>query len=174
MSNVEGERRLKAAGLMHAKRMIETILEGWDLLTWNELLADDVALSVRLGTVDLNRTGDLHGLCADLQVTGRDEVKRVLRGIYSDLRKGLLVTTEVISGYDAVLVGNLSVQKPDVRIESVPMGIYMAFNSKGKIRKMTLADVDLQPLTDAIRNAAEVGAATSQWEDSDVHSSKYE
>jgi hypothetical protein len=94
-------------------------------------------------------------------VTGRDEVKRVLRGFYSDLRKGLFVTTEVISGYDAVLLGNLSVQKPDVHIESVPIGIYIAFNSKGKIRKMTIADVDLQPLTDAVRNAAEVGAATS-------------
>ena len=161
MSTAEVERRLNAASLTHAKRMTETILEGWDLLTWNELLADDVDLSVRLGTVGVNRTGDLRGSHADLQVTGRDEVKRVLQGIYSDLRKGLIVTTEVISGYDAVLLGNLSVQKPDVHIEPVPVGIYMAFNSKGKIRKMTIADVDLQPLTDAIRNAAEVGAATS-------------
>jgi hypothetical protein len=38
MSTAEGERRLNAARLTHAKRMIETILEGWDLLTWNELL----------------------------------------------------------------------------------------------------------------------------------------
>ena len=161
MSTAGAERRLNAVSLTHAKRMIETILEGWDLLTWNELLADDVVLSVRLGTLDVNRTDPLYGLRADLQVTGRDEVKRVLQGIYSNLRKGLFVTTEVISGYDAVLLGDLSVQKPGVHIESMPVGIYMAFNSKGKIRKMTIADVDLQPLTDAIRNAAEVGAATS-------------
>ena len=161
MSTAEVERRLNAASLTHAKRMIETILEGWDLLTWNELLADDVVLSVRLGTVGMNRTGDLHGLRADLQVTGQQEAKRVLKSTYGEFRKGLFVTTEVISGYDAVLLGNLSVQKPDVHIESVPVGIYMAFNSKGKIRKMTIADVDLQPLTDAIRNAAEGGAATS-------------
>lgn len=161
MSTAEDERRLNAASLTHAKRTIETILEGWDLLTWNELLADDVVLSVRLGTLDINRTGDLHGLRADLQVTGQQEAKRVLKSIYGDLRKGLFVTTEIVSGYDAILLGNLSVQKPDVHIESVPVGIYMAFNLKGKIRKMTIADVNLQPMIDAIRNAAEVGAATS-------------
>ena len=161
MSTAEVERRLNATSLTHAKRMIETILEGWDLLTWNELLADDVVLSVRLGTAGMNRTGDLYGLRADLQVTGQQEAKRVLKGTYGEFRKGLFVTTEVVSGYDAVLLGNLSVQKPDVQIESVPVGIYMAFNSKGKIRKMTIADVDLQPLIDAIRNAAEGGAASS-------------
>jgi hypothetical protein len=161
MSTAEVERRLNAASLTHAKRMIETILEGWDLLTWNELLADDIVLSVRLGTVGMNPSSDLHGLHADLRVTGQQEAKRVLKSTYDEFRKGLFVTTEVISGYDAVLLGNLSVQKPGLHIESVHVGIYMAFNSKGKIRKMTIADVDLQPLTDAIRNAAEGGVATS-------------
>jgi len=161
MSTAEVEGRLNAAGLTHAKRMIETILEGWDLLTWNELLADDVVLSVRLGTAGMSRTGESPGLRADLQVTGRQEAKRLLKSTYDEFRKRLFVTTEVISGYDAILLGNLSVQKPNVQIESVPVGIYMAFNSKGKIRKMTIADVNLQPLTDAIRNAAEGGAASS-------------
>jgi len=161
MSSVDVERRLNAVSLTHAKRMVETILEGWDLLTWNELLADDVVLSVRFGTADVNQLGDRQGLHADLQVTGPHEAKRVLKGIYGVLRKGLFVTTEMISGYDAILLGNLSVQKPDVDIKSVPVAIYMAFNSKGKVRKMTIADIDLQPLTEAIRKAAEGGAATS-------------
>jgi len=73
MSTAEVERRLNATSLTHAKRMIETILEGWDLLTWNELLADDVVLSVRLGTAGMSQTGELPGLRANLQVTGRDQ-----------------------------------------------------------------------------------------------------
>jgi hypothetical protein len=161
MSSVNVERRSNAVSLTHAKRMVETILEGWDLLTWNELLADDVILSVRLGTADVNRVGDLHDLRADIQVTGQHEAERVLKSIYGGLRKGLFVTTEMISGYDAILLGNLSEQKPDVDIESVPVAIYMAFNSKGKIRKMTITDVDLQPLTAAIRDAVEGRVATS-------------
>jgi hypothetical protein len=161
MPSVDIERRLNAVSLTHAKRMVETILEGWDLLTWNELLADDIVLSVRLGMADSNRTGDLRGFAGDFQVTGQQAAKRVLKGIYGDLRKGLFVTTELISGYDAILLGNLSVQKPDVDIESLPVVIYMAFNSEGKIRKMTIAVVDLQALTDAIRKAAEGGAVTN-------------
>jgi len=161
MSTADVERWLSAARLTHAKRVIETILEGRDLLTWNELLADDVVLSVRLGTAGMNRTGGLHDLRADLQVTGQQEAKRVLKSTYDEFRKGLFVTTGVISGYDVVLLGTLSVQKPDVQIESVRVGIYMAFNSEGKIRKMAIADVDLRPLTDVIRNAAEGVAASS-------------
>jgi hypothetical protein len=37
-----------AEGLAHAKRVVETTLEGWDLLTWNELLADDVSIDFQL------------------------------------------------------------------------------------------------------------------------------
>jgi hypothetical protein len=150
-TDVEG--RLNAANLTHAKRMVETTLEGWDLLSWNELLADDVILSVKVG--------EFSGLRADLQVTGQGEAKRVLKNIYGDLRKGLFVTTELISGSDAILLGNWSVRKPDIDVESVPVVIYMAFNAKGRIRKMTIASVDLHPLIDAMRNAAEGGGVTS-------------
>ncbi len=35
--------------------------------------------------------------------------------------------------------------------------IYMAFNSDGAIRVMTIAAIDLQPLIDGIRSAAQTG-----------------
>ncbi len=161
MSTMDVERELKAKGLAHAKRMIETILEGWDLLTWNELLADDVVLSLKLGTLDISRIGDLRGVGGNLEVTGQKQAKDVLRSIYGDLRKDLSVTTEVVSGYDAILLGNLTVHKTDEDVVSLPVGIYMAFNSQAKIRRLTIAVVDLQALTDAIRNAARSGSSNS-------------
>ena len=40
MSTNDVERQLKAEDLARSKEMIDSILAGWDLLTWNELLAD--------------------------------------------------------------------------------------------------------------------------------------
>lgn len=164
MSTMDVARQLRAEGVAHAKRMVETTLEGWDLLTWNELLADDVVLSLRFGTLDISRIGDLRGVGGNLEVTGKEQAKDVLRRIYGDLRKDLSVTTEVVSGYDVILLGALALQKTHEDVESLPLGIYMAFNSQAKIRKMTIATVDLQALTDAIRNAAQIGAVSNSCE----------
>ncbi len=164
MSTMDVARQLRAGGLAHAKRMVETTLEGWDVFTWNELLADDVVLSLRLGTLDISRIGDLRGVGGNLEVTGQKQAKEVLRSIYSDLRKDLSVITEVVSGYDVILLGTLVLQKPNEDIESLPVGIYMSFNSQAKIQKMTIATVDLQELTDAIRNAAQTGAVSNSCE----------
>ena len=164
MSTMDVARQLRAEGLAHAKRMVETTLEGWDLFTWNELLADDVVLSLRLGTLDISRIGDLRGVGGNLEVTGQKQAKEVLRSIYSDLRKDLSVITEVVSGYDVILLGTLVLQKTNEDIESLPVGIYMSFNSQAKIQKMTIATVDLQELTDAIRNAAQTGAVSNSCE----------
>ena len=48
MSTINVERQPKAEDLARRKRMTEAVLEGWDQLTWNELLADDIVLSLRL------------------------------------------------------------------------------------------------------------------------------
>jgi hypothetical protein len=161
MSVMDVGRQLKAEGLAHAKRMVETTLEGWDLLSWNELLADDVVLSLKLGTLDINRIGDLRGASGDLEVTGKSQAREVLKSIYGDLRRDLSITTEVVSGYDVILLGNLAVHKTNEDIDSLPVGIYMIFNSQAKIRKLTIAIVDLQALTDAIRTAAQAGVVSN-------------
>lgn len=160
MSIINVERQLKAEGLAHAKRMVETTLEGWDLLTWNELLADDVTLALKPGTLDISRFGDLRGAGGNLEVTGKAQAREVLRSIYGDFRKDLAVTTEVVSGYDVILLGNLAVHKTEDDVELFPVGIYMLFDLQSKIQKLTIAVVDLQALTGAIRGAAQAGAVS--------------
>ena len=157
MSIMDVGRQLKAEGLAHAKRMVETTLEGWDLLSWNELLADDVVLSLKLEALDINRIGDLRGASGDIEVTGKSQAREVMKSIYGDLRKDLSITTEVVSGYDVILLGNLAVHKTNEDTDSLPVGIYMVFNSQAKIQTLTIAAVDLQRLTDAIRAAAQAG-----------------
>jgi len=159
MVRTDLDRHLEAEELARGKRMIETTLEGWDLLTWNELLADDVVLSLKLGALDVSRIGDIRAVGGNLEVFGKEQAKEVLQKIYADLRNGLSVTTEVVSGYDAILLGNLAVATRDSGIESLPIGIFMAFDSRGRIHEMRIATVDLHALTEAIRTAARAGFA---------------
>jgi hypothetical protein len=157
ITNTDPERA--AEELAHAKRVVETTLEGWDLLTWNELLADDVRLSLSFGGMDVSQLGDLRAVGGNLDVSGKKQAKEVLQSIYGDLRTGLSVTTEVVSGYDAILLGNLAVQTSRDGFESVPMGVFMTFDPRGRVREMTIAAIDVPALTDAIRNAARAGLA---------------
>jgi hypothetical protein len=159
MSTADVDRQRAAEELAHVKRVIETTLEGWDLLSWNELLADDVRLSLRLGTLDVSRLGDLQAASGNLEVFGKAQAKEVLQSIYGDLRQRLSITTEVVSGYDAIVFGNLALTTNDGEIESLPMGVFMAFDARGRIREMTIAAVDLQAPTDALRSAARAGLA---------------
>jgi hypothetical protein len=129
-------------------------------MTWNEVLADDIVLSLKLGAVGFDRVGDLGGVGGNLQVSGREDAKRVLKSIYRDLKNRTSVTTEVVSGYDVALLGNLVVPttKENEDDRSLPIALYMAFNPDGKIQKLTIAAGDLHPLSEAIRSAAENGA----------------
>jgi hypothetical protein len=95
-----------------------------------------------------------------LQVSGREDAKRVLKSIYRDLKNRTSVTTEVVSGYDVVLLGNLVVQR---RKRMPPDRAVQAFNPEGEIQKLTIAAVDLHPLTEAISSAAQAGALKPSW-----------
>ena len=155
MSTTDIVRQIEAENLARAKELTQSILENWDFATWNELLADDVVLNLRIASAGIDRIGDLNAAGGNLQVAGREDAKRVLKSIYGDIKRGLCVTTEILSGYDVVLLGNMALGVP---AKSWPIVIYMKFNDDGAIRVMTIAAADLQPLTDAIRKAAQTGA----------------
>ena len=157
MSTTDIERQLEAKDLAQSKEMIESILTGWDLLTWNELLADDIVLSLKLGTLEISRISGLRGCSDDYLIIGQKQAERVLKGLHGDLRRDLSVTTEVISGSHVILLGKLAVRKVGHDVEYLPVVIYIALNSERKIQSMTVALVDLRTLADAIRNIPEWG-----------------
>jgi len=150
-------RQMEAEGLARARETVQMVLRDWDWMTWNQRLADDVVLSLRLGTPAINWLGGPRGVTGHLQVTGREEAKRVLKSIYRDLRNGLSVTTEIIRGHDVMLLGTLAprsiMENPNA--PSVPIVLYLAFNDDGRVKKLTITAVDLHPLANAIREAIE-------------------
>ena len=87
-------------------------------------------LSLKLGAID-----ELGGVSGNLQVSGREEAKRVLKSIYRDLKSRTSVTTQVVSGYDVALLGNLVIPttKENEDDRSLPIALYMAFNPEGEI-----------------------------------------
>jgi hypothetical protein len=147
--------RMESDDLARAKSMVQTILQDWDLMSWNALLAPNVVLSLKLGAVD-----DLGGVSGNLRVSGREDAKRVLQSIYRDLKSRTSVTTQLVSGYDVALLGNLVIPttKENEDDGSLPIALYIAFNPEGEVEKLTIAAVDLQPLTAAVRIAAQAGA----------------
>jgi len=160
-------REMEAENLARVRETVQMVLRDWEWMTWDQLLADDVALSLRLDASAVNEAGGLGGVAGDLQVRGREEAKRVLSSIYGDLRSGLSVTSEMVSGYAAALLGNLAVSstRENTAASSLPIVLYMAFNDEGEIEQLTVAALDLHPLVDAILAAAK-GAPPAQTEPS--------
>ena len=153
MSTEQIDWQPESEDLALAKEMVKNILRDWDWISWNELLAFDVVLSLRIGPVagDDVQTGD-----GVLRVAGREDAERLLRRVYPNIKSGLCVTTEILSGYDAVLLGNITPPstKEGESEKALPIAIYMDFNSESEIRVMTIAAIDLRPIADQIRRAA--------------------
>jgi len=154
MAAIDFARQLEAEDLARAKDLTQSILDNWDFITWNELLADDIVLSLRLESIGVECVGDLSIAGGNLRVVGREDAKRVLKSIYADVKRDLRVTTEFLSGYHVALLGSMALGGFG---KSWPIVIYMGFNDDGKISLMTIAVVDLQPLIDAILSAAKAG-----------------
>ena len=158
MSAADIAKMIEAEDLARAKDLTQSILQNWDFITWDELLADDVVLSMRMATVGIDRVGDFEAIGGNLRVVGRDDVRRLLKTIYSDIKRDLRVTTEFVSGYDVVLLGKIALPFfKDLSAKTWPVAIYMSFDDDGKIRVMTISIIDLKPLADAIRTAAQTG-----------------
>ena len=87
--------------------MVQDVLNHWNFKTWNQLLADDVVLNMRLGTATKDSAGDAVLLGMKVEYTGRDAVKKALREIYGDLRKDFQITTEVVHGPERRAVGRI-------------------------------------------------------------------
>jgi hypothetical protein len=158
MSTVKIDWQPESEDLSLAKDMVKNILRDWDWISWNELLAFDVVLSLRMAPVGGD---DLQTVDGVLRVVGREDAERLLRRIYPNIKSGLCIITEILSGYDAVLLGNITPPstKEGEFEKASPIVIYMDFNSEGEIDVMTIAAIDLQPLADQIRCAAVSGTS---------------
>lgn len=139
MSIKDAERQLESSDVARTKWLMGTGLASCNPQNWNEWLADDVVLSLRLSSVDITRIGDLQGYSGVFRTVGRNQSKCALNDISRGLGKDLSITTEVISGSHLILFGKLATRTAQIGAGYLPVVIHMALNSQKKIQEMTIA-----------------------------------
>ena len=161
METIDISSQMNAEAFVRAREIVQIFLSEWNSMTWDELLSDDVVLTLRLGAVGIDEVGEFDLVGGNLQVLGREDAKQVLTSIDPELSGGLSVTTELVGEYDVALLGNwvMPPTEEDPEMLSLPIVVYVAFDDEGKIEEMTIAALDLQPLTEAIRAGVKDGAA---------------
>ena len=135
----DAEQQLESNDLARTKWLMGTGLASCNPQNWNEWLADDVVLSLRLSAIDTTRIGDLRGYSGVFRAVGRKQSRHVLKGISSGLSHDLSITTEVISGSHLILLGKIAARTAQIGARNMPVVIYMALNSQKKIQEMTMA-----------------------------------
>jgi len=135
----DAERQLESNDLARTKWLMGTGLASCNPQNWNEWLADDVVLSLRLSAVDITRVDDLRGYSGVFRAVGKKQSRLVLKGISSGLSQDLSITTEVISGSHLILLGKLAARTVQIGTPYMPVVVYMALNSQKKIQEMTIA-----------------------------------
>ena len=140
---------LKSSSWLSLGKWCRSVLNHWDFTSWNQLLADNIALSIRLGTAAKDSNGDPALLGMKIEYKGRDAAKKALREIYGDLHKEFQVTTEIARGPDVVLLGELVVSPKGKAPAILPIAVHMAFNQAGKIERMEIFSVDVRALAAA-------------------------
>jgi hypothetical protein len=145
--------------LARGKEMVQRVLNFWDFETWNQLLAEDVTVKFKLGTIGLDSLGDPAALGALIEVHGRDDAKKVLKQVYGDLKKNVKFTGQIAYGYDVILLGELNVTTQKDKPEQLPIACYMQFNTAGKITDLTVMSVDTRPLIKVMSKTAQAAGA---------------
>jgi len=140
-----------AEQLAQARRMVQRVLNHWDFETWNQVLAEDVTVNFKLGTVGVDSAGVPAAIGADLEAHGREAAKKVLKEVYGDLKKDVKIIGEVAYGPDVILLGELNVTTAKDNPQSLPITCHIHFNPKGKIEKLVVASVDTRPLLKALQ-----------------------
>ena len=82
----DAERQLESSDLARTKWLMGTGLASCNPQKWNEWLADDVVLSLRLGAVDTTRIDNLRDYSGVFRAVGKKQSRHVLKGISSGLK----------------------------------------------------------------------------------------
>jgi hypothetical protein len=148
--------RTETEDLARARELVEFVMARWDVTPWTGLLADDVLLLLRLGSVVPRDFGGGMGVLAlDTEVTGQHRAAGLLRQFYPELMRLLSITAKLVSGYDAVLAGTVVLPSTGENTDDqcFAMAVCMRFGSDGRVHRLALVPVDLDALGETIRDA---------------------
>lgn len=154
-----------------ALQKVRQVVDNWDAQAWDEVLAEDVSLSLRIADMVQSPDGGSSLVSIRTEVRGRDKVKQALQKLYEGYHKQITIKSELLGQNQAVLMGDVKVgegrerfrerqdgQAPQGREQqpregqeaqkqkddSVPFIMHMHFNQEGKIDRLNIASFDLK------------------------------
>ena len=155
MTALDAAREVEAERLARARGLVQFILREWDWITWNTLLADDVALSLRLGAIGINQVGGFDAVDRNLRVTGREGCEALIAEHLQRPKKWTFDNHRNRQRIRCGPAGQLGGAVTESEALSLPIALYMALDYEGIIKNIVIAATDLRPLVEAIRAAAQ-------------------
>lgn len=163
----QGGRQQDTSMRSDSLRKVREVMSNWESKSWDEILAEDATLTLRLADVVQSADGTPALVALSTDVQGREKVKQALDDLYKQYHRQITITTEMLSGDEAILLGDVRLQsarkgqgQPSKPADAdqgkaaqksadntIPLTIYMHFNQAGKIDRMTVSSLDIETAT---------------------------
>lgn len=140
-------------------RQVRKAVDDWSARSWDQALAEDVSLALRKSEMVRQADGTSTLVSFRTVVQGKDKVTRALEKLNEDYAGRIKVTSELLSGRQAVLFGEVRASgsetpkpadgeapSPEGKSpeESFPFAIQLRFDDQGKIDRMVISSFDLK------------------------------
>lgn len=87
---------------------IRGILDNWNSKSWDDILSDNVTLTLKVADVRRSDSGDISMVSLQREVQGKEAVKKALTDLNKNFRTETTIRSEMISGDEAVLLGDVT------------------------------------------------------------------
>ncbi|MDE2112658.1 MAG: hypothetical protein KGJ79_16070 [Alphaproteobacteria bacterium] len=102
-----GDHTQSAAAQLLGRAIAELISTCWNTANWDGLLADEIVLSIKLGTAGLRYLDDPGTFTSNVLVTGRANALHILERVCNVLRARLSINTKLVTGREIVMLRHL-------------------------------------------------------------------
>jgi hypothetical protein len=132
-------------------KQVRNAVEQWSSQSWDEVLADDVRLGLRMTQRTSREDGTTIMTSTRTDVIGKEKVKQALTKLHQEYGGRVTITSEFLSGQRAVLIGEVAPagegkgqDRPPSAEDGVPVVILMNFDQERKIEQLTITSFSLQ------------------------------
>jgi hypothetical protein len=87
---------------------IRNVLDNLGSKSWDDILSDDVSLTLKTSAAERDDSGNVAMVSYFKQIHGKDAVEKALADIRKNLHTQTTITSELISGDEAVLIGDVT------------------------------------------------------------------
>jgi hypothetical protein len=92
---------------------VRSVIDNMGSKSWDDILSDDVRLTLKTAAAERDDSGNVAMVSYFKQIHGKDAVEKALADIHKNLHTQTTITSELISGDEAVLIGDVTFTRPE-------------------------------------------------------------